>query len=237
MSDGRTMSYKRLDDPLRQRALIPFLEAAANLDGHLVAIAVDKRKKWLSTTKDLGTDLRKVLQLNASWNSLALESMFRKVQLTAILLSIWSRPYTNVTWITDEDEFVANGTRHDDALQATARFCSFYSAHPMGVLRLITTGQDPDKLNYEDLCAIPDLAAGMLSEISTGLAQLGSWENRMQKVIEGQLSLKAEVLADWFWDTHMPLRKTLITIDVEGSRFAVRKVSMQEEDISSEMPR
>jgi hypothetical protein len=44
------------------------------------------------------------------------------------------------------------------------------------------------------------------------------------------------VIADWFWDTNMPLRKTLITIDVEGPRFAVRKVWMQEAGIFPEMP-
>jgi hypothetical protein len=153
--------------------------------------------------------------------------MLRKVHIAAILLSIWSRPYTNVTWITDEDEFVANDKRHDDALSAAARFCSFYFTHPMGVLRLNTTGQDREICQYEDLCSIPDLAAGMLSEVSTRLAEVGAWRERTYKIIESQLPLKAEVLTDWFWDTHMRLRKTLITIDVDGSRFSARKVSMQ----------
>jgi hypothetical protein len=77
MPDGRTMSYKRLDDPTRQRALVPFLEAAADLDGHLVAIAVDKKKKWLSTIKGADVNFRKAL-LKASWNARALESMLRR---------------------------------------------------------------------------------------------------------------------------------------------------------------
>ncbi|WP_237355852.1 hypothetical protein [Xanthobacter sp. YC-JY1] len=232
LPDGRTLSYKRLDDPARQQALVPFLKAAASLDGHLVAIAVDKRKKWLSTVPNAAEDFRKALQLKASWNARALEAMLRKVQFTAILLSIWSRPYANVTWITDEDEFVANDTRHDDALQAVARMCSFYFQHPMGVFRLNTTGQDLENRDFEDLCAIPDLAAGMLSEVSTRLAQVGSWEGRIHKVLDGELPFKTELIADWFWDTEMTLRKTLITIDLEGSRFAVRKISTQNGDIS-----
>lgn len=235
LPNGRTLSYKRLDDAARQQALAPFLSAAAKLDGHLVAIAVDKRKKWLSTVPGAAEDLRKALQLKAFWNARALEAMLRKVQFTAVLLSIWSLPYTNVTWITDEDEFVANDTRHDDALQAAARMCSFYFQHPMGVFRLNTTGQDLEDRDFEDICAIPDLAAGMLSEVSTRLAQAGSWEGRMHKVLDGELPFKAELIADWFWDTEMSLRKTLITIDLEGARFAVRKVSMQGCDISQSL--
>jgi hypothetical protein len=227
-TDGRTMSYKRLSDYSRQDALVPFLNAAADLDGHLVAIAVDKRKKWLSTIKGLSNELRKAFQLSSSWNERALEDFFRKVQFTAILLSFWSRPYGNVNWITDQDEFVANDSRHDDALQAVARMSSFYITHPMGILRLNTTGQESETREYEDICAIPDLVAGMLSEISTRLTQVKDWGDRMQKVIEDQLPVKTEVIADWFWDAQMRLRKTLVTIDVESTGFAVRKVSMQQ---------
>jgi hypothetical protein len=95
----------------------------------------------------------------------------------------------------------------------------------MGILRLNTTGQDPETNEFEDLCAVPDLAAGMLSEIATRLAKEGKWEDRMRKTLESDLPLKAEVISDWFWDTAMRLRKTFITIDVEGTRFSVRKVS------------
>ncbi|OAN61546.1 hypothetical protein A7X12_23380 [Sphingomonas sp. TDK1] len=228
LRDGRTMSYKKLGDPMRQQALISFLAAAANLDGHLVAVAVDKKKKWLSTAPDVADDFRQSLGLRANWNPRAFEAMARKVHLAGILISLWARPYTNVTWITDEDAFVANEVRHDDALLAAARFSSFYSPFPMGVYRLNTTGQDPAFRDYEDLCAIPDLAAGMLSEISTRLSKVAVWEDRMRRVLDGGLPTKTEIIADWFWDVNMPLRKSLISIDVEGERYGVRKIWMVE---------
>jgi len=222
--DTRRMAYKRLDDPLRQNALMPFLAAAAGLDGHLIAIAIDKRKKWLSTAPGASDQLLREVNLKAKWNARALESMLRKVHITAILLSLWSRPYSNVTWITDQDEFVANDLRHDDALLAAARYSSFYIDHPMGVFRLNTTGQDVDARDFEDICAIPDLAAGMLSDVSTRLRNR-RWEDRLWK-LSSDLPLKAEVIADWFWDDAMALRKTLISIDVHGAKFGVREVSM-----------
>lgn len=220
------MSYKRLDDPRRQEALVPFLAAASEVDGHLVAIAVDKKKKWLSTVPGSMDDIQKALGLKASWNPRSFEAMMRKVHFASILLSIWSRPHGNVTWITDEDEFVANDARHDDALQAAARMSSLYFSHPMGVFRLNTTGQDPSDREYEDLCAIPDLAAGMLSEISTRLTKDGVWEDKLKRVLDVALPFKTDLIADWFWDEGMRLRKTLVSIDVEGARFGVRKVWM-----------
>lgn len=222
--NARRMAYKRLDDRARQNALVPFLSAAAGLDGHLVAIAVDKKKKWLSTGPGFADPMLRELNLKAHWNTRALESMLRKVHFMSILLSLWSKPYSNLIWITDQDEFVANDLRHDDALTAAARFSSFYIDHPMGVFRLNTTGQDRDARDFEDLCAIPDLAAGMLSDVSTRLSNR-NWEDRLWR-LKSELPLKAEVIADWFWDDRMPLRKTLISIDVQGPKFGVRKVSM-----------
>jgi hypothetical protein len=42
LSDGRRMSFKRLDDPNRLQALVPFLQAADTLSGHLIGVLVHK---------------------------------------------------------------------------------------------------------------------------------------------------------------------------------------------------
>jgi len=227
LKNDRRMAYKRLDDSSRQAALIPYLQAASELDGHLVAIAVDKRKKWLSTAPEM-PELRKALRLTASWNARALEAMMRKTQIFAILASVWSRPNMDITWITDQDEFVANDRRHDDALKTAAFFTSLYISYPMGIFALNTTSQDSKSRDFEDLCAIPDLAAGMLSDVSQRFPKDVSWEVAVQKTLNSELPIKAEILADWFWDDSMPLRKTLITIDVEDTKFSVRKVWQQQ---------
>jgi len=221
------MAYKRLDDPQRQKALLAFLSAAANLDGHLVAVAVDKQKKWLSTVPGASDKLRKGFGLKARWKPRALESMMRKVQFPAILLSLWARPLGSITWITDEDEFVSNDSRHDDALLAAARMSSFYAHRPMGVFRMVTTAQDPESKDYEDLCAIPDLAAGMLSEVSTRLSKDADWKDEFRRVLDNRLLPKADIIADWFWDETTVLRKTFISIDLEGNSYRVRKIGME----------
>ena len=42
LKDGRRMSFKNLNDVQRRRALVPFLEAAEYLNGHVVVVAVTK---------------------------------------------------------------------------------------------------------------------------------------------------------------------------------------------------
>ncbi len=170
--------------------------------------------------------IEQIFALKAFWNARALGAMLRKTHFVSILLSMWALPMSNVTWITDADEFVANDPRHDDALATTARFCSFYIPGPQGIFRLNTTTQDENGMNFEDLCSIPDLAAGMLSEVSTQLSQVGSWETQMEKALDGALPTKASILADWFWDTDMTLRKTMVSVDLLGKQYSVRKVDM-----------
>lgn len=233
--NGRTMSYKRLDDRQRQAALIPFLEAAADLDGHLVAIAVDKRQKALST--DLGDldEIHAMLGLTARWRTHALEVMLRKVLFPALLLPLWSVERTNVTWITDRDEFVQNDGRHDDALATFARMMGYFLRYPMGDIRLHTTGQDSGRYRFEDLCSIPDLAAGMLSDVLAAMSRDGRSDDNHNRLVNTHLQVKAEVLAEWFWDQSTRLRKTAIVIDVvDAERSIVRLLSMKTVDDADE---
>lgn len=230
LPDGRTMAYKRLDDPHRQKALFAFLSAAASLDGHLLAVAVDKRKKWLSTIPGAADEIQRGFGLKANWSPRALESMIRKVHFPAILLSLWGTSRGTVTWITDQDEFVANNIRHDDALLAAARMASFYSHRPMGTFRLNTTGQDAELKDFEDLCAIPDLAAGMLSDVATRLSREAVWEGKFRRILSRAMPMKTDVIADWFWDHTTLLRKTLVSIDLEGERYGVRKIWMLDDE-------
>lgn len=221
----KLMSYKKLGDFARQRALVPFLSAAADLDGHLVAIAVDKRKKWLSTQPGSTDKFMEAFDIKGRWNPRSFEGMMRKTHLFAVIGSMFAAANADITWITDADQFVGNSTRHDDALAVAGRLTSMYLPYPMGTLRLNTTAQDAGLLEFEDLCAIPDLAAGMLSEVVRGLSHL-DWCEGARKTLASEIPTRTSILADWFWDSTTRLRKTLIAIETEGGKFAVRKIEM-----------
>lgn len=220
----RTMAYKSLGDGVRQAALPEFLMAAADLDAHLVAIAVDKRQKWLSTQPGYADDLRREFGLKCSWNPRALEALMRKAHFLALLLSLWAPIGAHVTWLTDEDEFVANEKRHDDALLTAGRLASMYLDQPMGIFALNTTTQDSAARHFEDLCSVADLTAGLLSDVSTGLSSAMNPDATEQRLEEPDLSLKARVLLDWFADRQMRLRKSLISINHHGAQSSVREI-------------
>ena len=90
----------------------------------------------------------------------------------AVFLSLWSRPRMNVTWITDEDEIVANDKRLDDIHQIAARLVSRYVPHNMGVFAMNSTTIDGKDRFFEDFVSISDLAAGMLSEVADKLGRV-----------------------------------------------------------------
>jgi len=52
LPDGRRMSYKRLADGIRQKALLPFLQAAGRFRGICCAFVVRKDLERMSTSHD-----------------------------------------------------------------------------------------------------------------------------------------------------------------------------------------
>ena len=136
LPDGRRMAFKSLGDTYRQRALIPFLEAAKTIRGHMVGLIITKELANMSWRADYSDDLPPQFGLSGKWSKSSFEAMFRTAHMFAVLLSLWSRPRMNLTWITDEDEIVVNDNRLDDVHQIAARLFSRYVPHQMGVFAM-----------------------------------------------------------------------------------------------------
>jgi hypothetical protein len=223
--DGRRMSFKRLNDPARRGALIPFLEAADTLTGHLIVVAVDKRIKWLVTRKGDSIRWENALNLKAKWTDHGFENMGRKAYMIALFLSLWSRPMMNVDWITDQDQAVANADRLDDTHKFAATMSSLLLPHSMGEFGMNSTEIDEPDRALEDFCALPDLAAGMTSDICSALARKGGWSkiNRLELDADA-VSEKAAMICDWFWDSKFRLRKTMIQMDAVPTGYNVRQI-------------
>ena len=227
LTDGRRVSFKRLDDPQRQRALIPLLDAANSITGHVVAVLIDKRMKRLCAPNGSSKGWAKTIKMQARWNDPAFEAMARKAHFFSLCVAQWSKPRANVTWITDEDEFVANEARLDDAQNYAARISSLYSPHPLGVFAMNTTAIDDEKRSFEDFVAIPDLVAGMLTEVYTKLSAHEHWKGGEECAIEDvHLSIKSQLLSDWFWNESFSLRRTTIVIEkYDANRYGVRELT------------
>src|SRR5262249_27871720 len=88
--DGRRMSFKNMNDRHRRRALVPFLEAAEFLDGHVVAVAVTKDLERLSTGTNTLALWKNLPGLQAKWDARWFEQMVRVAHFFSLFLSVWS---------------------------------------------------------------------------------------------------------------------------------------------------
>jgi hypothetical protein len=155
-----------------------------------------------------------------------LEEMARVAHFFSLFLSVWSSPGMNISWMTDEDDIVANAGRLEDAHQFAARLSGIYVPHSLGEFMMNTPAVIADESAFEDFLAIPDLAAGMLGEV---LSINSSDEAIRRPGMHGQkpLTQKSDTIADWFWHSTGTLKKTCILIDraTEGN-FSIGQLKM-----------
>jgi hypothetical protein len=228
LGESRRMSFKRLDDVARQTALFEFLNAANVLDGNLVVIAVHKNVRLHPMSSVEAENLAKNFGSEGKWKGASFELAFRKAHFFALLVSQWARPMSDVTWITDQDEFVANEDRHDVMQKIAARITVLYLNRSMRVFAMNTTKDDGPELEFEDFVSIPDLAAGMVGELSSRLSKYDTWSNidGRHELFDDHVQDKTSFLVDWFWKSGGRLRKTCVIVDKQPSQSRIFKLDL-----------
>lgn len=220
------MSFKNLNDTHRRSALVPFLEMSEHLEGSVVAVAVRKNLQPLTAGKEPMNCWKERHGLRANWDWKTFEQMASVAHFFSLLLSVWSSPGMNVSWITDDDNIVANDSRLDDMQEFSARISTMYLKHALGEFMMNTVAVDTQERDFEDYLAIPDLAAGMLSEVLS-TADSGTFIRSPGLGGQKVLSDKSEIIADWFWHSSGSLKKACILIDrVSPGKFGVGKLNM-----------
>jgi hypothetical protein len=221
------MSFKNMNDVQRRRALIPFLEAAEYLEGHVVVVAVTKQLRQMSSAPTSMQLWQNMHGLQAKWDLRAFEQMARVAHFFSMFLGTWSSPGMDVTWITDDDSIVANAGRLDDVHQFAARLSAFFVPHQLGVFAMNTVSSDSRARGFEDFVAIPDLAAGMVGE--SLLARRNQEQGRPDEHGGEELSVKSEVIADWFWHRSGPLKKIcmLVSPTATKGRFGIGELNRE----------
>ena len=165
----RRMSFKALNDGLRRRALPSFLRLASLVDGMLVTFAVDKLKR-----PQIGFDDEVQEELSAFWKSAVVDRLMWVIYLSVFLISGLSATGQDVMFIVDEDEVAANVPQLTKLTELFGRACSNQGGPMMGHLRCGTAKSDDGSLALEDLLAIPDLAAGAVSEFTDVVRRQGA---------------------------------------------------------------
>lgn len=219
LSDRRRLAYKQLGDRNRAKAAVPFLRASNTIPGLLIVFAIDKQCLRL-LSEPLPTADQSRIQLGA-WKAIPFERLTRVGLLGAMLVAAMSAPHQNVLWFTDQDAIAPNVARLREATAVTAHYIAHLCGHTLGHVRFGTTECDDGTLQLEDLAALPDMAAGAVSELlsqvhgATGIAA-----SSVMLPAPRTLSKKSRMLTGWLADRPHPphpLRKMLLVVEDQGN--------------------
>lgn len=108
LPDGRRMSFKKLGDRQRQQALIPFLQAANEITGVCVTLAIRKSILYLCSDEGESDITQKRLSFESRWGEQSFERMLRISHLISLLIAGFSHPGQDIYWVSDEDSMFDN---------------------------------------------------------------------------------------------------------------------------------
>ena len=211
-SDSRRMSFKRLNDVQRQKALVPLLQAADTLEGLSFTVAMNKSSESIFPSPPL--DLSNPdFSAFAKWKRSILEKAFLATHFLSFLMSGLCRPGQDVLWFTDEDSIAANDQRVIELTRLFGWISSLYLSFSMGHCRCGTSRCDNGTMQIEDFLSVPDLIAGAISEqlevkrndpkeLSTVF-----WVNRPDQTD------KSNIINWWLADSTKQLKRLLCIVD------------------------
>ena len=152
--DKRRMSFKDLSDALRINALPSFLDAANQLNGVLLCVAVEK-----------GYSFRKfnLPTLQHDWAPESLKKLLEICVFGGVVVDGLRGRDQSVHWITDDDAIVSTDKAQIDAMNLMGGILHKYPDEQLRI-SLGIASKFADERRAEDLVAIPDLAAGAFSE-------------------------------------------------------------------------
>lgn len=233
LPDGRRMAFKSLGDRRRQKALIPFLRAANQLNGLLVTLLVSKRIPSLFSRPSESKSNDESLEEFSHWNQNAFRKMLFSVHVVSLFLAGLSAPNQDIWWYTDEDDIAPNDERLYDVCEVYKRVSSRYFFHTMRHFRFGTSRSEDGTRVLEDLISIPDLASGCLTELAErlGKATLRSSEAVLVP-LQSDLSHKSRILASWLGYGYSSLRRLTYCIEPssESGGLTLRRYHLHESE-------
>ncbi len=213
LSDSRRMSFKRLGDGQRRKALIPLLEAANGLEGLSFSVAFNKRCESVFAARpplDLGNP---GFAAYRKWKVGVLEKAFFIAHILGVLLAGLAASGQDVMWFTDEDSIGANDDRVRELTELFAWITSLYLTFTLGRCRCGTSKCDNGSGQIEDFLAIPDLIAGAVSEQMALKSTDPDEFSQIYWMHRGDFSDKTSAITWWFSDARRPLRRLLCVVD------------------------
>lgn len=213
LNDGRRMAFKALNDKQRQKALVPFLSAANLINGLCFSVVIDKRIQSICTGKEILFDRRFPEVFEGKWNLRSFEHMFRVVHFFSMLVAGLSHDNQDISWITDNEDFLATPGRTRDTQRVLSAFTSLYANQRLGKLGFGSTELDEADRRDEDLAAIPDLVAGSVCETMSVILKHYGRIPAVPTVLETRTSKKSDLIMSWFFGSQNRLKKAAFSFE------------------------
>jgi hypothetical protein len=216
LSEGnREMSYKRLADKCRQRALVPFLKAADHINGLVISLLVNKQ---IGSVLESGgvAHLQQIAPSLANWKEGAVEKLYRIQTFLAFLHAGLCNPEQRTYWLTDNDQIVANPSRHAVATNMLQCFSRSHFAREICLESIdIVNSMDATIVGAaKDIASIPDLVGGALVDLWSA-ANKGLARSSSQLIpVPQEIPEKAKTIVKWFQQDDKPLRRYFAVIDL-----------------------
>src|ERR1043166_9171347 len=86
LKDSRRMSFKKLDEPMRRNALIPFLRSADDIQGMCLCVGIHKGITTLGGPPELHQQLTQTQILKASWSQASFDRMSRTAHFISLII-------------------------------------------------------------------------------------------------------------------------------------------------------
>jgi hypothetical protein len=217
MPDNRRMSYKKLGERYRREFLRPILEAADELEGLSISLAINKGAPSLFSPAGPLDLTNPDFALFHSWKPEVLEKAFTVLHVIGFLLAGLGQRHQNVFWYTDQDEIAANLGMLTALTKALVWISSGYIDFDLGHFRCGTTSCDNGNCQIEDFVSVPDLIAGALSEQFRSSSSLGTRADDVLWLTGSGMKDKAQSILFWYATRQKQLKKHVVVIDPTSS--------------------
>lgn len=223
----RRMAFKNLNDSVRIKALSDFLESSNTIPGLLIVFAIHKESGSLfGSGKKLDPTSLEFEPLRTLSAPVA-EKLMRVISFLGFLIAGFSAQGQDVLWATDDDAIAANEIRVRHLVDALARVSSNLLTHDLRHLRVATAKQDKGDLSLEDLLALPDIAAGGVSDVLSNMFPHGAPPAGFEFPRCDNTSVKARRVLDWFADNTQPLKRVCLLIDQTTDSRRIRATHLR----------
>lgn len=221
LPDNRRISFKRVREPVRWRALPAFLDAASYLHGNLVTILVDRRigsffPGGAAAVVEVFPDC---FDSNANFGTV--EKMLRIASFLALVISGLRREDQPSQWISDHDEALDSCEKREQLGRLAAYLTFGVTKWRAPADNYFGTTELPTAPTWaEDLATVPDLVAGAYCQMSDHLPSFfgkTSWVARMNSESVGDD--RARLVGNWLSSHRRGLLRHVLLrmeLDIDG---------------------